>query len=231
MEDFYIDFHAHILPGADHGSDGLSTSEIQLGMAKKARISHIVATPHYYPDRHAAPDFLAKRNRAFEELASFSDKSIEIIRGAEVRLCERLQNLPELDLLCVGESRAILIEMPYEKWTDSCIDTLIRIKAERSLDIILAHVDRYAARAAEELFSLGLRGQINASALGNPFKLRQIFGWIDSGAAIALGSDIHGTGRAYKDYSRAMRILGERGRILQQSMRKIIYESARERIG
>jgi len=229
MEDFYIDFHAHILPGADHGSSCVSVSEKQLAMARKARISHIVATPHYYPDRHSARDFFVRRNAAFKELSAIPDRGVEIILGAEVMLCNGLQNLPELELLCVGKSGTILIEMPYKSWTKKFIDTLIRIKAERSLNIILAHVERYEAPAVEELFSLGLRGQINAAALKCPLRRRRIFGWIDRGSVIALGSDIHGTGGAYRDYSRAVRLLGERGRILQQSMKKIICEKERIR--
>ena len=31
-----IDFHAHILPGADHGSDGLETSLRQLALAEES---------------------------------------------------------------------------------------------------------------------------------------------------------------------------------------------------
>ncbi|MEE3459824.1 MAG: CpsB/CapC family capsule biosynthesis tyrosine phosphatase, partial [Candidatus Faecousia sp.] len=41
-----IDFHAHILPGADHGSDGLETSLRQLALAEEAGVDTIVATPH-----------------------------------------------------------------------------------------------------------------------------------------------------------------------------------------
>ena len=40
------DFHAHILPGADHGSDGMETSLTQLALAEAAGVDTIIATPH-----------------------------------------------------------------------------------------------------------------------------------------------------------------------------------------
>jgi protein-tyrosine phosphatase len=44
-----IDFHAHILPGLDHGCKDLTTAVTQLKMAKKAGIDVVVATSHFYP--------------------------------------------------------------------------------------------------------------------------------------------------------------------------------------
>ena len=68
-----IDFHAHVLPGADHGSANLDTSLKQLALAKQAGIDHVIATPHFYP-RHDAPERFLKR-RAEAEAALRDSRS------------------------------------------------------------------------------------------------------------------------------------------------------------
>jgi protein-tyrosine phosphatase len=42
-----IDFHCHVLPGADHGSDSLACSLSQMKKAAAAGIDVIVATPTF----------------------------------------------------------------------------------------------------------------------------------------------------------------------------------------
>ena len=52
--DLTLDYHAHILPRCDHGSDGVETSLRQLAMAAEAGIRTVCATPHFYPHRRGA---------------------------------------------------------------------------------------------------------------------------------------------------------------------------------
>ena len=82
----YIDFHSHILPGADHGSDSLEMSLSQLENAKAAGVSTIVATPHFYPDVDNVPDFLARREKAYDMLCAENTTGIKIVKAAEVQL-------------------------------------------------------------------------------------------------------------------------------------------------
>ena len=58
-----IDFHAHILPGCDHGSDGWRTSRRQLKLAREAGVDLICATSHFYGHRTSVERFLQKRQR------------------------------------------------------------------------------------------------------------------------------------------------------------------------
>ena len=58
MIDLTLDYHAHILPRCDHGSDGVETSLRQLAMAAEAGIRTVCATPHFYPHRENAAAFL-----------------------------------------------------------------------------------------------------------------------------------------------------------------------------
>ena len=66
--DFTFDYHSHILPGCDHGSDGIKTSLKQIEMAKSVGIKTICATPHFYPHKESVESFLARRQRTYEAL-------------------------------------------------------------------------------------------------------------------------------------------------------------------
>ena len=57
-----IDFHAHVLPHADHGSTSVESSIKQIEEAKKAEVDFIVATPHFYPNKHNLYSFLISYN-------------------------------------------------------------------------------------------------------------------------------------------------------------------------
>jgi protein-tyrosine phosphatase len=224
VEGKYIDFHAHILPGADHGSDGIETSMRQLEIAEETKISCIVATPHFYPERHGTKSFFLRREEALSALLPFSGE-LRIVCGAEVGMCEGIENFPELDRLKIGESSAILIEMPDFIWSEGLLNSLLRLKTERGLNVILAHADRYGAREVEGLFSLGIKGQLNASAFASLTRRRRFYSWIDEGSVVALGSDVHGVDKTYGGYSRAVSLLGERGERLQNAMRQIIIKA------
>lgn len=59
--DLSLDYHAHVLPGCDHGSDRLETSLRQLDMAAAAGIRTSAQTPHFYPHKESAESFLRRR--------------------------------------------------------------------------------------------------------------------------------------------------------------------------
>jgi len=175
----YIDMHAHILPGVDHGSDSVETSLEQLYSAEKAGVSVIAATPHYYPDRIGAHSFFERRDAAVYEIMEEYSGCIEILPGAEVYLCEGMQNHPRLNELCIKGTSVILIEMPSPPWSQRYVQTLEGIE-DRGYRVLLAHVERYPAKNMNKLFELGFVGQFNAESLRNPFLGRQINKLIDN---------------------------------------------------
>jgi len=226
MKAHLTDFHAHILPGLDHGSDSLQTSLKQLEMAAQIGIDTIVATSHFYPDRHNAGRFIEQRAEALSELlAAAPAQAPKIIPAAEVLLCEGMHNLPELDKLTIGNSKLILIEMPDPPWSNRVIEALELIEVKRGLRPILAHVDRYPVKAIKLLFAKGGKGQINAGALCSLFKRRELINWCAQGRIVALGSDIHLLSDAYGYYKKSMHILGKHGDKLQAQMRELLADS------
>ena len=72
------DFHAHILPCADHGSDSVETSLWQLSSAANHGVTRIIATPHFYPHRHTVEAFSKRRDEAFNALKDHIPNGIDI---------------------------------------------------------------------------------------------------------------------------------------------------------
>ena len=221
------DFHAHILPGADHGSDGLETSLRQLALAEEAGIRTIVATPHFYPQAEEYADFLRKRERTYAQLLANYHGPVRILLGAEVHMCVGLDHLQGMEELCIPGTRVMLAELPMRGSPVGLTETFLRLMEEKRIDPILAHVDRYDPAHIENFFSMGLRGQVNASALCRLFGRRRLIGWIDGGFIHALGSDIHGTEIGYSEYLKARAYLGARADRLERRMKRLLAGALR----
>lgn len=220
-----LDFHAHILPGADHGSDGLQTSLRQLTLAEQAGIDTIVATPHFYPQADEFGSFLRTRRSTLRQLRENYHGSIRILAGAEVHMCVGLDHLDGLEELCIPGTNVMLCELPFRAYSNGLTDTFERLLDERGICPVLAHVDRYEPNCIENLFGMGLLGQLNAEALNHRMHRRRFLPWIDRGNIVALGSDIHGTEIGYSQYLRAADWLGERMDSIEQRVRELLRDA------
>ena len=191
-----IDFHAHIVPAADHGCKSLSQAEKQLLMMKDAGIGTVVATPHFYPSAHNVHAFLSRREEGLKQLRTVSPADRpKIIAGAEVLLCQNLHSMPDFDRLCIPGTRVLLLELPYSDITN---DILFTVEAILDLDytVVLAHIDRYLPKYEKEiafLLSIGALAQINVSSLHGFFARKRILPYLDQNYVVAFGSDMHGT--------------------------------------
>ena len=204
----HIDLHAHILPKADHGSDGIDTSLKQVSLARQAGIELLAATPHFYPTVDTAEAFLERRQRCYGELLSKLGKdSPEILLGAEVQLCRGLDHLPQIRELCFQGTDVILLELPGDFRYKLFARSIESMQYEMGLRPVFAHVDRYP-ELAEDLIDAGYMAQLNVSSLCTLFRRKQLYKWIEQGSIVALGSDIHGTATGYTQFLRAKEKLG-----------------------
>ena len=202
-----IDFHAHILPGADHGSDSVETSLVQLELAKAASVDIIVATPHFYPHMHKLPSFIKRRKSAYEAIAEATD--MKIVCGAEVLLCEKFENFDNIDSLCIEGTKTLLLELPFSSFKPSYVNS-VETLVDSGYNIVLAHAERYSADSIDPLLSIGAKIQLNASAVSGLFVKKHIKRWICSGDVVALGSDIHMSAKKYyNNFSRSQKKLKE----------------------
>ena len=204
---FEIDYHAHILPGCDHGSDSLETSLRQMAMAKAAGIRTICATPHFYPHEETMDHFLLKRARCYDELQNHrADPLPKILQGAEVLMCEGIDHMEHIDRLCLQGTRELLFEMPLYRWSDQLIASVLCLHACGDLELIMAHADRYPAADVELFIREGIKLQLNTDNLSKRFRNNHLTDWLKKGYVAYLGSDIHGTDIGYRYWNKCKKL-------------------------
>lgn len=208
--DLSLDYHAHILPGCDHGSDGLETSLQQLEMAASVGVKTICATSHFYPHKESVESFLLRRRECAQLLMdNRPEQAPKIQLGAEVLICDGMDRLENLPGLCREGTNELLLEMPFYAWPESIWETLYRLNERQDLRIVLAHADRYQPEDIMLLVQEGIPLQLNAECLTKPLHRKRYLGWIEAGYVKYLGSDIHMLGNGYKEWKKCKKLLRE----------------------
>lgn len=206
--DLTLDYHAHVLPGCDHGSDSVETSRKQLAMAAAAGVRTVCATPHFYPHRESIPSFLQRREASARLLReNLTADAPQLQLGAEVLICDGMERLDGLPRLCRGETNELLLEMPFYQWPETIWDTLYALCERRDIEIVLAHAERYSPEAIEQLIRDNVALQLNSECLTRPLHRKRYLTWIKNGSVKYLGSDIHMLGNGYRDFEKCRRLL------------------------
>jgi len=191
-----IDFHSHILPGIDDGSKNAEESIGLLRALAVQGVDTVVATPHFYPDRKSVNDFLSKRSNALEKLREYDLLGLpEIIPGAEVRYYDGIRRMEGIELLCAEGSRTLLLEMPFEKWSEMTIKEVATLARSGRVKVVLAHIERYLPyqnpAVWERLFESGVMTQVNAGFFTGFLTKRKAFKMLANGSIHVIGSDCH----------------------------------------
>ena len=204
-----VDFHAHILPCADHGSASIETTLFQLASAKKCGVERIIATPHFYPHIHTVDEFVARRDLAYAEMVSRADSSPLVRLGAEALICNGIENLPGLERLFVSGTNVLLLELPFNDFQREYVSSVYEM-IKSGVEVVLAHAERYPSENIEQMIGVGAKIQLNAIAFRSAYKKKPYYKWLCDGVVVALGSDIHGMDKnAYPDFKKACSRLGE----------------------
>ena len=194
-----VDFHSHVLPGIDDGSRSVEESVAMLRAEAEQGVSHVIATPHFYP-RHDTPDhFLRKRREAEirlrEEMGKHSDLPALSV-GAEVYYYPGIGNSEVMSELTINNKKCILIEMPMPPWTEVMYRDLEDLYTKQGLIPIVAHVDRYMGRfrtfgIPKRLAELPVLVQANAEAFLKKSSSAVAFRMLKQNNIHLLGSDCH----------------------------------------
>lgn len=220
-----IDFHAHALPGMDHGCQDVNMALEQLRRAADAGVDTVVATPHFYAHAESVEHFLERRRSSVEELkkAMHMETGLPtVLVGAEVLICPGLEHMEKLNELCLEETDVLLLEMPFtDRWEDELIDTAVQIK-ESGICVVLAHAERYRASQVHRLTEQGIPVQLNVRAMaGGPHFFRAVR-CLKEKCVVALGSDIHGLSDNYDKFRKVMIHYGATANEIQRKTAELI---------
>lgn len=207
-----IDYHAHVIPGID---DGAADADIAVAMLKESRrqgVHTVVATPHFYADRHSPDEWLARRDRHFimlQEAMKTAELDMRVLRGAEVAYFPGISQAEDAARFAIEEMGMLMVEMPYARWTGSEVRELIDFShalassADTGMQIrvLLAHVDRYVDfqehsvfhdhNVFEELHRHDIQMQINTAAFMNRHVRHAALEMIRKGYVRYIGTDMH----------------------------------------
>lgn len=191
-----IDWHSHVLPNMDDGSQSVEQSLEMLESFRSQGVRHVVATPHFYADENSIESFIERRNSSYGLLApQLRDGMPQLHFGAEVKYYAGISRLEGIERLAIDNTKLILVEMPMTKWTSSTVNELFELSATRRLTVIIAHVERYIGfqdkSMLDSLCENGVLIQVNASYFEGLFDRRKAIKQLASGEIHFIGSDCH----------------------------------------
>ncbi len=191
-----IDFHSHILPGMDDGSQSIEESCAMIRMQAEQGIKTAIATPHFYANSESVESFLARREEAFESLRKhLPENAPEIRLGAEVRFYQGISRLKELEKLRIQNSKLLLLEMPMMRWDESTLRELTELSSRSRIEVVLAHVERYLPLQdldiLEKIRQRGVLMQVNANFFLSLRTRRRALSLLKKGYLQFVGSDCH----------------------------------------
>ncbi len=191
-----IDWHSHILPQIDDGSRNLDESIKLLEMLAGQGVERVIATPHFIADKESVPNFVKRRNLAFEKLNQVvGDGMPEVYLGAEVEYYSGISRLADLKSLCIENTNLLLLEMPISPWRETTVNELVNMATTKNVKLILAHIERMlkfqSSDTIEELVQSGILMQVNASFFTELRTRRKALSLLKRGDIQLIGSDCH----------------------------------------
>jgi len=197
----YVDFHTHLLPKVDDGSDSVEKSYNMLKKMADEGTEIVFATPHCLLSREEEKTFLARRTAAFENLKAYleeiGDFDIPQIRlGAEIRVNREMKPFDNPEALALQGTDMILFELPYSDFQPAYAENIYNLSLKAKLTPVIAHIERYLSIYDEddysELFSIpNLICQVSADFMDNKKTAKFAAGLIDEDFPLVFGSDCH----------------------------------------
>ena len=219
-----IDVHSHILPGIDDGSQSVEESIALLNATSEQGIEYIAATPHFYPRRTDPELFLSDRSEAVSRLKPhLTDKMPKVLLGAEVAYFDGISRNEDVEAFKIEGTELLLLEMPFDKWSDRIVKEVIRLNDRNGIQVMLAHIERYISFQKEEVWNV-LRGcgvimQSNAEFFLSWFSKRRALRMLHGGEIDLLGSDCHNTGKRPQRMGEALEVIGADGvRLIEENI-------------
>lgn len=213
------DLHSHLLPGMDDGCRSRAESLDLLCASYAQGINVMVATPHYYPTKEDPLNFITRRADAVERLReAIKAKNVtdipEIYVGAEVAYFNGISRCDNLRELCIVGTNVILIEMPFQEWSENVLAEITSLGRAQGVVPIIAHIERYigyqSVATKEYLLASEMLIQSNAESFIAMKTRKNSLDWLKNGHIDLLGSDAHGMEKRTQNLRAAMEIISHR---------------------
>lgn len=197
------DLHTHILPRMDDGAKDAEESLAMLRMERMQGVERVVLTPHFYRYRETAAQFLSRRETAValleQQIAQLPEEEKvslpERIPGAEVAWHPALLECDELPLLCIGQTKNFLLELPFTPWNHQLFNQIYDLIGQTGLTPVIAHLERYMKiqrkEYIRELFELDVPIQVSAEILKHPMARGNVMKLLEKQRVQILASDCH----------------------------------------
>lgn len=206
-----MDFHAHILPGVDDGSKSVEESLSMLSSMQEQGVNTVIATPHFYANDESVDQFIERRNAALELLKGKTSNAPNILLGAEVRYYDGISYLADLKKLRIENSKLLLIEMPFNQWTEYAVKELLSIASRGKITLVLAHIDRYLHMQKKDVIQRLLNGgvlfQANTSFFIEHRSRNKAIKMLKNNQIHFLGTDCHNMTDRVPDYAKAFSLI------------------------
>lgn len=196
-----IDFHTHILPNMDDGSQSLEQAREMIKREQAEGIQDIIATPHFYADRVGMDSFLLYREKSMQAVQKMMEKEMwerppRIYGGAEVYYFPGIGRASEISKLCVEGTSLLLLELPFSQWDQGVYQDVAQLAEEQELTVIVAHIERYFGFQKKKdiwdaVFELPVYAQMNAGAFLTWKERMTSMKLLKKGYRLLLGSDCH----------------------------------------
>jgi protein-tyrosine phosphatase len=180
----------------DDGSHNLNESISLLNMQVSQGVSTVIATPHFYANDETVDSFLQRRKNSFELLKTeLTEATVEVKLGAEVKYYQGISRMDKLESLRIEGSKLLLLEMPMTTWTEYMVRELVELSGKSSVQIVLAHIERYLSLQKrsvwERIYDSGILTQVNASFFTTLISRHKALSLLKKGKIQFIGSDCH----------------------------------------
>lgn len=191
-----VDLHTHILPQMDDGSRSVEMSLELLKNLQGQGATTVCCTSHYYAMQESIAGFVERRKVAYQQLSEqLTEGMPSLVLGAEVAW---FRNMSRYDLspLCLGDTRTMLLEMPFTDWSQQETEEVISLVLDKDYRVILVHPERFCyskgnRRSLERLAELPIAFQVNADTFLSWRTRQQGLTLLQSTRFPLLGTDAH----------------------------------------
>lgn len=195
-----IDYHSHILPQMDDGSQSMEESLEMLHQSFCQGVDVMVSTCHFYADEEDPKHFVDRRNQAFfrlrDAMATRAEAYPVIVLGAEVLYFPGIAEAEDIGMLTIGCRNSILVEPPMMPWSDSMLDEIAQLGENLGCRPVIAHVNRFMEHLHDEtlidrVLEREMLVQVNANYFLKPKTVKAAIRNLKNGKIHLIGSDCH----------------------------------------